>query len=73
MKLKREDFLKKTHITEDDINKKQIDWKILNEIYLDFNSYRSSYESQAEFIANTLRTHKKIHSVKSRVKEPVTT
>ena len=71
MKLKREDFLKTTHITEDDIIKSKIDWQILNEIYLDFNSYRSSYESQAGFIADTLRTHKKIHSVKSRVKEPM--
>ena len=71
MKLKKEDFLKKTHITEDDIIKSEIDWQILNEIYLDFNSYRSSYESQAGFIADTLRTHKKIHSVKSRVKEPI--
>lgn len=70
MKLNKEDFLKKIRITEDDITKNEIDWEILNEIYLDYDSYRSSYESQAGFIADTLRTHKKIHSVKSRVKEP---
>ena len=70
MKFKKDDFLKKTHINEDDIIKNKIDWAVLNEIYCDFNSYRGSYESQAGFIADTLRTHKKIHSVKSRVKEP---
>lgn len=70
MKLRKDELLKKTHITEEELNKNEIDWEVLNEIYLDFNSYRSSYESQAGFIADTLRTHKKIHSVKSRVKEP---
>ncbi|WP_291632388.1 RelA/SpoT domain-containing protein [Clostridium sp.] len=69
MNLKKENFLKKNNITEDDIVNNEIDWVVLNEIYLDFNSYRSSYESQAGFIADTLRTHSKIHSVKSRVKE----
>lgn len=70
MELDKEDFLKKTQTTEDDISKNEIDWEVLNQIYLDYDSYRSSYESQAGFIADTLRTHKKIHSVKSRVKEP---
>lgn len=69
MKLEKENFFKETHITEDDIIKSEIDWEVLSEIYIDFNSYRNSYDSQAGFIADTLRTHKKIHSVKSRVKE----
>ncbi|MBU3192227.1 RelA/SpoT domain-containing protein [Clostridium bowmanii] len=70
MNLKKEYFLAKTNITEEDLTKNNIDWEVLNDIYLDFNIYRSNYESQAGFIADTLRTHKKIHSVKSRVKEP---
>lgn len=70
MMLIGEDFLNGTHITEADIIKSEINWEVLNEIYNDFNSYRNSYDSQAGFIADTLRTHKKIHSVKSRVKEP---
>ncbi len=70
MKLKKEDFLKRTHITEEEITLNEIDWAVLNEIYLDYDSYKSNYESQAGFIADTLRNHKKIHSVKSRVKEP---
>ena len=69
MNLIRKEFLNKYHIAEDDIIDNEIDWDVLNEIYLDFNIYKSSYESQADFIASTLRTHKKIHSVKSRVKD----
>ena len=69
MELIKEEFLKKYHLTEDDITKNQISWKILNDIYLDYNRYENSYESQAGFIADTLRTHEKIHSVKSRVKD----
>jgi ppGpp synthetase/RelA/SpoT-type nucleotidyltranferase len=66
----KEEFLKKFHFTEDDLVQGGIDWNILNEIYLDFEKCRSRFETQADFIANILRTHKKIHSVKSRVKEP---
>lgn len=69
MNLTKEDFFNKCNITENDIKENQIDWNILNDIYIDFNIYKSSYESQADFIANTLRSHKKIHSVKSRVKD----
>ncbi|MBU3111339.1 RelA/SpoT domain-containing protein [Clostridium lacusfryxellense] len=69
MELNKEVFLKRTHTTEEDIIKNEIDWAIINDIYNDFESYRASYESQAGFIADTLRTHKKIHSVKSRVKD----
>jgi ppGpp synthetase/RelA/SpoT-type nucleotidyltranferase len=69
MEFNKEDFLKRTHNTQEDIIKNEIDWVIINDIYRDFESYRGSYESQAGFIADTLRTHKKIHSVKSRVKE----
>ncbi|TDX53153.1 RelA/SpoT domain-containing protein [Orenia marismortui] len=70
MDFKQEDFLKKYHLSKDDISKAQIDWNTLMEIYHDFNTYRTSYETQADFIANTLRRHEKIHSVKSRVKDP---
>ena len=69
MELVKEEFLRKYHLTEEDITKNQIDWKTLNDIYNDYNRYKNSYESQAGFIADTLRTHEKIHSVKSRVKD----
>lgn len=69
MKLIKENFLNKYHLTEDYVVKYGIDWNVLNDIYMDYNMYRSRYETQADFIANTLRSHRKVHSVKSRVKD----
>lgn len=70
MDLIKEEFLNKYHITEDEFHNTGIDWGILVDIYHDFESYRDRYETQADFIANILRTHKKVHSVKTRVKDP---
>lgn len=70
MKLNKEAFLEKYHLSEDKLSENRIEWDELNQIYEDFFSYQYSYESQAGFIADTLRTCKKIHSVKSRVKDP---
>ena len=64
----KEEFLKKYPYTESDIIDNNIDLDVLNDIYNDYNIYKETYERQADFIANTLRTHNKIHSVKSRVK-----
>jgi ppGpp synthetase/RelA/SpoT-type nucleotidyltranferase len=70
MRVSREDFLIKYHLTETDITSMEIEWETIDSIYSDYNIYRNIYETQANFIASTLRTHDKIHSVKSRVKEP---
>ncbi|WP_055669553.1 RelA/SpoT domain-containing protein [Desnuesiella massiliensis] len=69
MSFKKEDFLNKYRIIEEEISCNKIDWSIMEDIYDDFISYKDTYETQAEFIASTLRNHKKIHSVKSRVKD----
>jgi ppGpp synthetase/RelA/SpoT-type nucleotidyltranferase len=69
MRLVKEEFLNKYHVNEKYIIENKINWDVLNNIYLDFNNYKNSYETQADFIADTLRTHKKIHSVKSRIKD----
>lgn len=66
----KEEFLKKFHISEKELSDNRIQWNDLQEIYDDFMQYRNLYETQADFIANTLRNHKNIHSVKSRVKDP---
>ncbi len=66
----KEEFLKKFHISEKELSDNKIQWNDLQEIYDDFMQYRNLYETQADFIANTLRNHKNIHSVKSRVKDP---
>lgn len=70
MKLIKEEFLNNYRISEDYLIKNNLNWDTLNAIYLDFNKYRHRYETQAEYIADTLRSHDKIHFVKSRVKDP---
>jgi ppGpp synthetase/RelA/SpoT-type nucleotidyltranferase len=70
MTLIKEDFLNKYHISQDYLIENGIEWNTLIEIYLDFLKYRTRYDTQAEFIANILRTHNKVHSVKTRVKDP---
>lgn len=69
VKLIKEEFLRNYRISEEDLRDNDIDWKILSEIYHDFKRYRHRYETQAEYIADTLRTHGKVHSVKTRVKD----
>lgn len=65
----KEEFFKKYKINEEFLIENKIDWKDLEEINMDFNKYRQSYETQADLIANILRGHKKVHSVKTRVKD----
>lgn len=67
-RLIKAEFLRKYPYIEGEIINNNIDFDALNDIYNDFNVYKDTYETQADFIANTLRTHNKIHSVKSRVK-----
>lgn len=70
MKLTKESFLDSYRISENELIENNINWDILCDIYADFNKYRHRYEAQADYIADTLRAHDKIHSVKSRVKDP---
>ena len=65
----KENFLTTYKIDEGELNSLKIDWHDLEEIYEDFNKYRKSYETQAELIANILRSQPKVHSVKTRVKD----
>ena len=67
--IKKEEFLRNHNISEEFLIKNNIKWDDLIEIYNDFNKYRKSYETQAELIATILRGHKKVHSVKTRVKD----
>ena len=52
------------------IKDNNIDVQILKDIYSDFVDYEVSYENQADFISNILRSQPMVHSVKSRIKEP---
>ncbi|MBU3106747.1 RelA/SpoT domain-containing protein [Clostridium gasigenes] len=67
---KIEEFLEKYSYSKDIIEINNINIKNLSDIYEDYISYRHSYENQANFIANILRSEGTIHSVKSRIKEP---
>lgn len=70
MSLDKQDFFREYNLEEESLLRNEIEWSTLQDIYEDFNIYRNIYETQGEFIANTLRTHDKVHSVKSRVKDP---
>lgn len=64
----KEEFFAKYPFLEKEIDENEIVWEDLVDIYEDYCKYMHTYETQAEFIANILRTHNKIHSVKSRTK-----
>lgn len=55
---------------EEKIEKQNINVQDLSDIYNDYIECKTSYESQADFIANILRCQKSVHSVKSRIKAP---
>lgn len=68
--LRKHEFMNKYKITEEYLEKNNINWDNLVEIYEDYTLYRKSYETQAELIATILRNHPRVHSVKTRVKDP---
>lgn len=68
--LEKEFYLKKYPHVEEYMRRSNIDFKELQKIYDDFVKYENSYETQADFIANILRSNENIHSVKSRIKNP---
>ena len=67
---KIDEFLLKYPHVEKIIEEKNIDVEVLKDIYNDFVDYKISYENQAGFIANILRSQAMVHTVKSRIKEP---
>ncbi len=60
-----EKFLDKYPNLEKNIQDDNIDIYKLEQIYMDYIKYKSSYETQADFIANILRYNSEVHSVKS--------
>lgn len=64
----KDEFFAKYPFLKEEIEENNIIWEDLVAIYEDYCKYMYTYETQAEFIANILRTHNKIHSVKSRTK-----
>lgn len=54
---------------KEEIDKNNIKIEDLKDIFYDYLQYKESYENQADFIANILRSNVNIHSVKSRIKD----
>lgn len=67
---KIDEFLLKYPHTKEMISINNINISNLKDIYEDYIEYKNSYDNQAEFIANILRSQNMVHSVKSRIKEP---
>lgn len=67
--LNKDEFLEKYPYIQKDVEMNKISWDELEEIYRDYIEYKETYTTQADFIANILRTHPSIHTVKSRIKE----
>jgi len=69
-KLIKEDFLKEYHLNEQMLAENNISWEMLKDIHSHFVETREALITQADFIANTLRSNNHIHTVRSRVKDP---
>ncbi len=65
-----DEFIIKYPYVEDVIEKNDISEENLVAIYDDYARCKASYENQANFIANILRSNDMVHSVKTRIKEP---
>ncbi len=68
--LDREDFFNEFSISEDYFNETGLNWKELQDIYLNYSSLISYLEKEAEHIFSKLRDVPNVHSVRRRVKEP---
>lgn len=67
--INKEQFFYIYKIDEEELKKENINWHDLKAIHDDFIDCKKSYETQADLIANILRAHPKVHSVKTRVKD----
>lgn len=70
MLLERERFYEKYQIDPAQENIEQIDWEELKKIYEDYNSQCNSLKGIAQTIAETLREHPRVHTVRTRIKDP---
>ena len=67
--ISKEKFFELYGIDEKQLEELNIEYKDLISIYEDFMECKKSYETQADLIANILRGHPKVHSVKTRIKD----
>jgi putative GTP pyrophosphokinase len=70
MELSKEQFLMKYKINQSEFDTAQIKWVEIQEIYNHYIRFRNTLKPSAETIANILRTHPDVHSVRTRIKDP---
>ena len=69
MMLSKEEFFEKYNISSDEFEKVSLEWDLLTEIFNDYKIYRKTLFPTAETIANILRNHPDVHSVRTRIKD----
>ena len=70
MNISKELFLEKYNFEYDVLEKYNISWETLTEIYLDFVNAKEKLEEYANLIAGLLRKQEKVHTVRTRIKDP---
>lgn len=68
--MKQQEFLEKYHIDEEAFKKTGLEWENLLEIYADYCSSQGELEPILNMVADVLRKHEKVHSIKQRLKNP---
>lgn len=68
--LEQQEFFKKYNIKKEEFEKTGLKWSELEEIYNDYNNRLPILERAATTIAEILRNHKAVHTVRARVKDP---
>lgn len=66
----KEQFFKDYNVDKDQFEANMLDWKELEEIYMDYCSKQSLFNSAASSITSVFINDENIHSVRSRVKDP---
>lgn len=68
--MRKAEFLKKYHIDETDFENTGLDWEDLMDIYTDYCSLKGELDPILNMVADVLRKHPKVHSIKQRLKNP---
>ncbi|WP_081092366.1 RelA/SpoT domain-containing protein [Peribacillus simplex] len=70
MNIERDAFINKYNLDVKMIEEFQIDWNKLDDIYYDFIDRREQLDVYSNLLAELLRKHPKVHTVRSRIKDP---
>jgi len=68
--IRKDDFCKKYNISDKSFKEANIEWTELENICNDYVQHRPTLEINLNFLAESLRTALKVHSIKVRLKDP---